>query len=57
MSAANRVALWAEVSKLLVDYENSTQAEVKEAIAKSYDSLRQRLQVVALDTADPEEMT
>ena len=52
MSPAQRAETWAKISSLLREYEDATHEAVREAIAKSYEELRTRLQVVALEESE-----
>jgi len=56
VTSAQKADIWSEISRLLREYELAQIETAKQAIAASYDSLRQRLQVLALDTAtnDPD---
>ena len=52
MTPAQRAETWARISTLLREYEDATHEAVREAIAKSYEELRTRLQVVAIEEAE-----
>jgi hypothetical protein len=47
--AAKKAAVWQQISNLLREYELAQIESTKQTIAASYDSLRQKLQVVALE--------
>jgi hypothetical protein len=51
MSPAAKRQVWTEISRLLQEHEEAETEAVKTEIAKSYDKLRQRLQILAFDTA------
>ena len=53
--AAKKAAMWQQISNLLREYELAQIETAKTEIAKSYDSLRQKMQVVALESELPEE--
>jgi len=49
MSPAQRAETWAKISQLLREHEDAQTDAVREAIAKTWEDLRTRLQVVALE--------
>ena len=53
MTPAQRAETWAKISSLLREYEDATQDAVREAIARQWEELRTRLQVVALTEGEP----
>lgn len=57
MSAARKAEIWAEIGRLLREFENAQSQAIKDEIARGHDQLRQKMQALAMDTADDEEMT
>ncbi len=53
MNAAQRAATWKRINELLIEHERAQEDAVRLAIAESYDSLRQKLCVVALSEGEP----
>lgn len=53
---ARKADLWQQISNLLREYENAQIESAKAEIAANYDSLRQRLQVLALEDDMPPEV-
>jgi hypothetical protein len=51
MSPAKKHQVWTEISRLLQEHEEAETEAVKTEISRSYDRLRQRLQILAFDTA------
>ncbi len=49
MNAAQRAETWKRINLLLREHEDAQQEAVREAIAKQWEDLRTKLQVVALD--------
>ena len=49
MTPAQRAETWARINVLLREHEDATSDVVREALAKSYEDLRTKLQVVALE--------
>lgn len=49
MNAAQRAATWTKISELLREHEDAQTDAMREAIAKSWEELRTRLRVVALE--------
>jgi hypothetical protein len=49
MNAAQRAATWARINELLAEHERAQADAVRLAIAESWDALRQKLTVVALE--------
>ena len=48
MDAVRRAETWRKINLLLREHEDATQDAVREAIARQWEDLRTRLQVVAL---------
>ena len=49
MNAEERAATWKRINELLVEHERAESDAIRVVIAESWDKLRQRLTVVALD--------
>ena len=49
MNAAQRAAMWQRINELLAEHERAQEDAVRLAIAESWDALRQKLTVVALE--------
>ena len=49
MDAVRRAETWRKINLLLREHEDATQDAVREAIARQWEDLRTRLQVVALE--------
>lgn len=54
MSPSQRAETWAKISSLLREYEDAQNDAIREAVAKSWEDLRTRLQVVALEEPAPD---
>jgi hypothetical protein len=52
VNAEQRTAMWKKVNELLAEHERAEEDAVRLAIAASYDSLRQKLTVIALSEGE-----
>jgi hypothetical protein len=55
VNPARKREVWTEISHLLREYEDAQAEAIRVEIAKTWDALRQRLQVVAFDSAANDE--
>jgi hypothetical protein len=55
VNPARKKEAWAEISRLLREYEDAQAEAIRVEIAKTWEGLRQRLQVVACDAAANDE--
>lgn len=49
MNATTKPALWARVNMLLAEHERAQTAAIRLAVAKAWEDLRTKLQVLALE--------
>ena len=53
MNATEKAAMWQRINALLVEHERAQTDAVRLALADSWDALRQKLTVVALESGEP----
>jgi hypothetical protein len=49
VNAAQRAETWSKISSLLKEYEDAQNDAIREAVAKTWEDLRTKLQMVALE--------
>ena len=52
MSVPSKAALWHQVSRLLTEHERAQSEAIRRAVVESWETLRGKLQVLAIEDAE-----